>query len=548
MKRSLVLVFLIIANYSLFAQTYDKKWALNIDYGSIEYRGELGDQFLDFANWQGGYGIQVARYLTPSFDAGFRGGYNYLSVIGPDTNTFSMQGELFTFLFNVDYKFANGATISENSLLKPYIKASGGLIFGQTSGSSMDNNGAPYSVVLSDWVYSLKGGTKVRITNNIDAFFELGNLWVTTVGMDGSKMDASRDQFLQLNLGVSFALGALKDKDRDGVGDKNDLCPGTPPNIAVDDVGCPFDTDGDGLYDYEDECPNEAGGESTKGCPDSDNDGLADLHDKCPDESGPKSNGGCPYISIETSEKVDVPVDLPKDEKDVRVFYVYQNGESKPVVYSSPNNKGLAYDTDKDGISDNIDLCPNEPGTVENYGCPAGQVHGQGNSEVINLPMSDISVEHGCPDDRDCDGVADALDACPENPGALRNKGCPIEKLKPKWRMDIEIQPVHFMSGRNFLTDFSKERVDALIAKLNQYPTMNVWMFGHTDPSGPSAANLILSEKRIETIVNYMVAKGVSRERIYTMGLGESFPVTYIPNDEAQLLNRRVEFYLFEFK
>jgi len=54
------------------------------------------------------------------------------------------------------------------------------------------------------------------------------------------------------------------------------------------------DTDGDGIDDKDDECPEEAGFEFLNGCPDKDGDGIADHKDSCPDVAGPISNGGCP--------------------------------------------------------------------------------------------------------------------------------------------------------------------------------------------------------------------------------------------------------------
>jgi len=75
------------------------------------------------------------------------------------------------------------------------------------------------------------------------------------------------------------------DSDGDGVIDSQDKCPNTPAGVKVDTQGCPLDTDGDGVADYLDKCPNTPAGVSVdaKGCPiDSDHDGVADYLDKCP--------------------------------------------------------------------------------------------------------------------------------------------------------------------------------------------------------------------------------------------------------------------------
>jgi OOP family OmpA-OmpF porin len=111
------------------------------------------------------------------------------------------------------------------------------------------------------------------------------------------------------------------DTDGDGIPDNKDACPeeaGTPELN-----GCP-DADGDGIADKDDACPNAAGDASMNGCPDSDGDGVADNVDKCPQKVGDAANEGCPWD-----------------------------------------------DADGDGIPDKEDACPNESGEAANNGCPA---------------------------------------------------------------------------------------------------------------------------------------------------------------------------------
>nr|WP_298372444.1 OmpA family protein [uncultured Halomonas sp.] len=78
---------------------------------------------------------------------------------------------------------------------------------------------------------------------------------------------------------------ATGDSDGDGVPDDRDQCPNTPAGVAVDANGCPLDTDGDGVPDYQDECPGTPAGVEVdaSGCPlDSDGDGVPDYMDQCP--------------------------------------------------------------------------------------------------------------------------------------------------------------------------------------------------------------------------------------------------------------------------
>jgi OOP family OmpA-OmpF porin len=85
---------------------------------------------------------------------------------------------------------------------------------------------------------------------------------------------------------VFFEKARAMDSDGDGVLDNLDRCPNTPKGVKVDRHGCPLDTDGDGVYDYMDQCPNTPKGVTVdaKGCPpDSDGDGVPDYRDECPD-------------------------------------------------------------------------------------------------------------------------------------------------------------------------------------------------------------------------------------------------------------------------
>lgn len=150
--------------------------------------------------------------------------------------------------------------------------------------------------------------------------------------------------FAGIKIGVSYAFGTccaekkyrkaqadfelyMRDSDGDGVPDRIDECPDTPQGVVVDSVGCPVDSDGDGVPDYIDECPDTPKGVvvDSVGCPiDDDGDGVPNYIDECPDTP-------------------------------------------QGVVVDSV---GCPVDTDGDGIPDYLDKCPNVPGPESNYGCP----------------------------------------------------------------------------------------------------------------------------------------------------------------------------------
>ena len=103
----------------------------------------------------------------------------------------------------------------------------------------------------------------------------------------------------------------MTDSDGDGVPDVADLCPEAPGPAS--NQGCPLsgDRDRDGITDDIDRCPDAAGPKESFGCPppDRDHDGVADADDRCPDEPGPKENSGCPRkqtLSVVRKDRIEL--------------------------------------------------------------------------------------------------------------------------------------------------------------------------------------------------------------------------------------------------
>lgn len=138
-------------------------------------------------------------------------------------------------------------------------------------------------------------------------------------GIDESTFDT------QVSLGISFAFNRTvgsapppqreADSDGDGVPDSRDQCPNTPAGAMVDSTGCEPDADGDGVPDARDACPNTPAGAmvDSRGCElDSDNDGVVDSQDLCPDTpAGATVDAtGCEGIT-ETIETFTIEVQFP---------------------------------------------------------------------------------------------------------------------------------------------------------------------------------------------------------------------------------------------
>ena len=82
-----------------------------------------------------------------------------------------------------------------------------------------------------------------------------------------------------------------------------------------------IDSDNDGVFDDEDECPDVFGSKSAKGCPDIDNDGIRDSQDFCPNTVGEMSNNGCPVLSEKDSvilSKAMINLEFNKNSSDIK--------------------------------------------------------------------------------------------------------------------------------------------------------------------------------------------------------------------------------------
>ena len=286
-----------------------------------------------------------------------------------------------------------------------------------------------------------------------------------------------------LGLGFGFG-GSPKDTDGDGVVDRKDKCPNTPRGAIVDATGCPLDADGDGVYDGIDKCPDTPKGVKVdaSGCPlDSDGDGVADYLDKCP--------------STPRNVKVD------KD--------------------------GCPVDGDGDGVPDYLDKCP---------GTPKG-----------------VRVDRdGCPPDSDGDGVSDYLDKCPDTPRGVKvdSSGCPLappppahttEPIFKAGKKSLVLEGVNFEYDKAKLTAESEVVLDRVAASLVDWSDVNVEIAGHTDSRGADAYNMKLSQARADAVRDYLASKGVAASRMTTKGYGETTPIADNKTDAGRAKNRRVE-------
>ena len=337
--------------------------------------------------------------------------------------------------------------------------------------------------------------TGVTVEGVLALQLDLGVGLALTAGAGGAIVRGVGSPDVRAFLGLDWSSGrGPQDTDGDGILDPDDKCPEQAEDVDgfEDHDGCPdLDNDGDGIPDNADGCPNDPedkdGFEDQDGCPDPDNDGdgVADALDKCPTE---------------------------KEDKDG-----FQDDDGCP----DPDNDG-------DGIPDAADKCPDQAEDKDG-----------------------LADDDGCPEtDADGDGVPDETDKCPDRPetknGFQDEDGCPDTKSK-----DVEVtaqairikKSVYFARGLDTILPNSFTILDSVAEVLrdNAFIT-KVRVEGNTDSEGPDDLNLELSQRRAESVIAYLVTKGVTADRLEAKGYGETQPIATNATPLGRAKNRRVEF------
>lgn len=255
------------------------------------------------------------------------------------------------------------------------------------------------------------------------------------------------------------------------------------------------DRDGDGFLDHQDACPDDPedfdGLEDDDGCPDDDvdGDGVLDPEDACP----------------QTPEDLDGFVD--------------SDGCPDP-------------DNDQDGILDPEDACPLDPEDLDGF-----------------------DDDDGCPeDDSDQDGIVDVNDECPDEKETINGfedeDGCPDEG-DPE--VEVTSQKVSITSKVNFgfdsaeIASDSHALLDQVALTIKANPQLRrIRVEGHTDDRGSEVYNQQLSQARAESVMRYLIGRGVSAARLEAVGYGESLPLVLGTGEAAWARNRRVEFTILD--
>ncbi|MDV7186473.1 OmpA family protein [Lutibacter sp. TH_r2] len=451
LKIAFLAVLLTIGFNQVNAQDKNNPWQIGFGVNAVDFYPTNAEGMISPAGFSTGWGdeffnaddhynmipaitkITVGKYLADGFSFEVGGSLNKIEHIGnvsaSDLSYFGVDGAV---KYDLNYAFG------ETGWFDPYLTVGGGYTW------------------MDDWdTGTFNGGVGFNLWFNDNIGLNLETRYKHT-------FESNITQHFQHAAGIVIKFGGT-DTDGDGIFDKDDACPDV---FGLEEFnGCP-DTDADGIIDSKDACPEVAGLAELNGCPDADADGIADKDDACPNAKGTKANNGCP-------------------------------------------------DTDGDGLVDKDDACPKVAGPKANKGCP--------------WP------------DADADGVLDKDDACPKVAGPASNNGCPeITKVEVA-KLEELFKTVYFDTGKDSFKDETVAKLDEAASIMKKYSTAKFNIAGHTDSVGSAKLNLELSSKRANAVKNYLASKGVSSSNLTAKGYGEEMPVASNNTRSGRSQNRRVE-------
>jgi len=457
--NKLIAALVLLIGLNVQAQDSNNPWAISFGTNAVDTRvsaaSKIEDQFSQYFNVKDNWNVLPSiSYLTVSKNVGGNFTFGVTASINKIKRFVNPRTQI-----PGDYIVTNPGDLSYYSA-DGTIKYSFMELMGWKIVDPSAHVGGGYTSFGDASYGTFNGGFGLTLWFTEMVGFSVQSTYKNSMDKADRVINSEVPSHMQHLIGLTFKFGG-KDTDGDGIYDKDDACPETKGLKQF--KGCP-DSDSDGIVDGSDACPDAAGLPEFQGCPDMDADGVADKDDACPDVAGLKTLGGCP-------------------------------------------------DADGDGLTDKADKCPQVKGPKENGGCP--------------WP------------DTDGDSVLDKDDKCVDVKGTAANNGCPEVTEVAIKQLNEYAKTILFESGKASFQNQTFAVLQSITAILKEYPTAKFSIEGHTDDSGSAAFNQTLSENRASAVKNYLVENGINADRLTSAGYGKSRPIDKTKAGKAN--NRRVE-------
>lgn len=386
-----------------------------------------------------------------------------------------------------------------------------------------------------DEVFTLGTGFELHPSNYVALFTELtSNMQFATVN-DGFKMNSDPFRLtpgvtLTSNSGMTFTLAGSFKLSKEKNYSYNDLINGGKHFIVGMEPSWQISA--------------QLGWNGTFKSPDRDKDLILDKFDACPeiaeDEDNYEDSDGCPDLDNDHDA---IPDSLDKCPNAAEDFDDYEDGDGCPEL-----------DNDQDAVADTVDRCPNEPEDKDGFndfnGCPDYDNDNDGIPDSTDkcpmLPEDKDGFEDidGCIDiDNDLDGVADSVDNCPDSAGVADEKGCP--KIKPEAkeikRGRVVLRGIDYAGGSSVLSTSAMAVLDQVCESMMAFKDIKLEIQAHTDNYGNYDSNLRISQARADGCRAYLIQKGISADRLRSVGKGQDEPIADNSSVYGRKLNNRIE-------
>ncbi|OGU41321.1 MAG: hypothetical protein A2315_07930 [Ignavibacteria bacterium RIFOXYB2_FULL_35_12] len=453
---------------------------------SYNYKG-ISDSYEFSYLGRGFFRFDIAKGLQGEIGGGY--GRYQGKDFADDYNV--AKAKYVTDIIPIDFRLL--ISLKETEKWNPYVFIGGGGLHYDLKSydrpNAHDFQNPPVAVEEEGWTAMVPAGlgTKIKLTETILLEVQASFTYTFTENLNFYKTpETPNDAYVGLGLGLTFQGDrGTSDDDMDGLMKKEEKLLGTDPKNP--------DTDGDGLKDGEEVTKYKTDPLKVDTDGDRLNDGDEVLKYKTdPLKADTDSDGLSDYAELITNKTDPLKADTDGDG--------LKDGEEVTKYKTDP----LKADTDGDGLKDG--------------------------EEITNFKTDPLKkdTDGGTVDD----GVEVKRGTNPLN----------ADDDVVKVGVPMILEGVTFATGKADITPESAIILEQSLKTMNIYPEIEVEIGGHTDNVGKKSSNVKLSQKRADSVKDWLVSKGVDPKRISTKGYGPDQPI--VPNDtpENKRKNRRIEF------
>jgi outer membrane protein OmpA-like peptidoglycan-associated protein len=370
---------------------------------------------------------------------------------------------------------------------------------------------SPQPLGSDSWttIFPVGGGFEIGLSEALILDVTGGYTFTQTDDLNGYNNGEAKDGYFNLGLGLTFVNGSgASDNDLDGLTKREENKIGTNPDNP--------DTDGDGLKDGEEFITYKTDPLNS----DSDGDNLKDGQEVLTHNTDPL--------------KADSDTDMLKDGEEVFTYKTNPMDADSDDDSISDGKEVLEYktdplkpDTDKDLLTDGDEISRYNTNPIAADTDAEGLLDGEEVNQYRTDPLN-VDTDGGTVNDyKEVKRGTDPLD--PDDD---------VVKID----VPIVLEGITFATGKSDITPESAIVLEGALKTLATYPDIIVEISGHTDNVGSSSSNFRLSQKRADSVRQWLILRDANPDRIISKGYGEDYPM--LPNDtkDNRRRNRRIEF------